>query len=153
MLLLDTPTLAHIPDLLAGFADGGPFAKYHQVGSKDYVLKVVYHLCGDDVLEDERYKSFMNQFGPDVHVSGVVASVARILTTVQHLIASRKHLPDPVTFTSAAYSQLRLNQLDPTLFPLPEFTLDAEKSLQGTLITTTPALRVPSPTYESMKRL
>jgi hypothetical protein len=26
-------------------------------------------MCGDGILEDERYKAFMNGFGPDVHVS------------------------------------------------------------------------------------
>lgn len=150
MLLLDTPTLAHIPGLLSGFADGGPFAKYQQVDSKDHVVRVVYHLCGDDVLEDERYKVFMNQFGPDVHVSEMVASTSSILKAAQHLVASRKHLPDPVTFTSAAYSQLRLNQLDPTIFPLPKFTLNAAKPLQGTLITIS-ALPSTNPTYESTK--
>ncbi|KAL4068530.1 hypothetical protein V8B97DRAFT_2024779 [Scleroderma yunnanense] len=114
VLLFDTPTLAHIPGLLAGFADDGPFAKYWQIDSKDHVVRVVYHLCGDDVLEDERYKIFMNQFGPDVH----------------HLVASRRHLSDPVTFTSAAYCQLRLNQLDSNIFPLPKFSMNAERPLR-----------------------
>ena len=150
MLILDTPTLAHISGLLSGFADGGPFAKYWQVDSKDHVVRVVYHLCGDDVLEDERYKVFMNWFGPDVHVSEMVASMTPILKSAQHLVSSRKHLPDPVTFTSAAYSQLRLNQLDPAIFPLPKFTLDAVKPLRGTLITTS-ALPVTNLTYESTK--
>lgn len=115
VLLLDTPTLAHIPSLLAGFADDGPFSKYRQLNSKDHVVRVIHHLCGDGVLEDERYRSFMNEFGPDVH----------------HLVASRRYLPDPVTFTSAAYSQLRLNQLDSDVFPVPKFTLSAERPLEG----------------------
>ncbi|KAI6104184.1 hypothetical protein F5141DRAFT_1189708 [Pisolithus sp. B1] len=115
VLLLDTPTLAHIPDLLAGFADGGPFAKYRQPESKDHDVRVIHHLCGDGVLEDERYRALMNEFGPDVH----------------HVVASRRYLPDPVTFTSAAYSQLRLNQLDSDIFPTPKFTLGAQKSLEG----------------------
>ncbi|KAG6330075.1 hypothetical protein ID866_9015 [Astraeus odoratus] len=120
ILVLDTPTVAHIPHLLAGFVGCGPFAKYCEVESKDHIVRVVYHLCGDGVLEDERYKAFMNEFGPEVH----------------HLVASRRHLPDPVTFTSAAYSQLRLNQLDPNVFPLPKFSLTSEKSLQGMVIMT-----------------
>ncbi|KAI6012153.1 hypothetical protein BKA83DRAFT_4370844 [Pisolithus microcarpus] len=115
VLLLDIPTLAHIPSLLAGFADGGPFAKYRQLNSKDHDVRVIHHLCGDGVLEDERYRALMNEFGPDVH----------------HLVASRRYLPDPVTFTSAAYSQLRLKQLDSDIFPTPKFTLSAEKALEG----------------------
>ncbi|KAI6010112.1 hypothetical protein EDC04DRAFT_3072447 [Pisolithus marmoratus] len=115
VLLLDTPTLAHIPSLLAGFADGGPFAKYRKLKSEDHIVRVIHHLCGDGVLEDERYRAFMNEFGPDVH----------------HLVASRRYLPDPVTFTSAAYSQLRLNQLDADIFPIPKFTTSAEMSLEA----------------------
>lgn len=36
--------------------------------SDDVKLRAIYHLCGDLVLEDDRYKAFMNAFCPDVHV-------------------------------------------------------------------------------------
>ena len=36
--------------------------------SDDVELRAIYHLCGDGVLEDEAYKTFMNAFCPDVHV-------------------------------------------------------------------------------------
>ena len=42
----------------------------------------------------------------------------------QHLVASREHGADPVTFTSAAFNQLKFNQLDPEVFPLPKFSLE-----------------------------
>jgi hypothetical protein len=32
-------------------------------------MRTVFHLCGEGVLEDDRYKTFMSEFGPDVHVS------------------------------------------------------------------------------------
>ena len=32
-------------------------------------MHAVYHLCGEDVLEDERYKEFMNGFSDETHVS------------------------------------------------------------------------------------
>lgn len=38
------------------------------VESSDYVVRVIFHMCGDGVLEDERYKAFMRGFGPDVRV-------------------------------------------------------------------------------------
>ncbi|KAF9239242.1 hypothetical protein BU15DRAFT_88045 [Melanogaster broomeanus] len=113
VLLLDTPTLAHIPGLLSGFADSAPFARYlwkYAEGSKEHVVRAIFHLCGEDVLEDEHYKSFMNDFGPEVH----------------HIVSSRRHLPNPITFTSAAYSQLRLNQLDPDIFPVQKFSHNME---------------------------
>ena len=34
----------------------------------DLELRAIYHLCGDGVLEDPRYKDFLNGFGPHVHV-------------------------------------------------------------------------------------
>ncbi|KAH7882444.1 hypothetical protein F5I97DRAFT_1961874 [Phlebopus sp. FC_14] len=116
VLILDTPTLEHIPGLLSGFFNSGPFAKYRwkeSSGPDDHIVRAVFHLCGDGVLEDDQYKSFMNEFGPETH----------------HIIASRKHLPNPVSFTSVAYSQLRLNQLDPDIFPIHKFACKAEKNL------------------------
>ncbi|KAF9220720.1 hypothetical protein BS17DRAFT_797508 [Gyrodon lividus] len=128
ILVFDTPTLAHIPGLLLGFADSAPFARYlwkYAEGSKEHVVRAVFHLCGEDVLEDERYKSFMNGFGPEA----------------QHIVASRRHLPNPITFTSATYSQLRLNQLDPDIFPVQKFSCNVEKAISdvcGLPASTTP---------------
>ncbi|KIJ61498.1 hypothetical protein HYDPIDRAFT_31363 [Hydnomerulius pinastri MD-312] len=124
VLLLDAPTVAHIPGLLSGIADSGPFAKYrwkNSEGSKDHVVRAIFHLCGEDVLEDVRYKSFMNEFGPDVH----------------HIVASRKYVSNPITFTSAAHSQLRLNHLDPEIFPKPQSS-QARTDVPGLPVNTIP---------------
>ena len=80
---------------------------------KDYAVHVIYHLLGPNVLEDERYKAFMNGFSDDT----------------QHLISSPDHNPDPLTFTSAGLSQLRLNQLDPEMFPLLYYNTTPRKEL------------------------
>jgi ribonuclease Z len=69
-------------------------------------------------LEDERYKSFMDGFGDDT----------------QHLISSPDHNPDPLTFTSAGLSQLRLNQLDSEMFPLPYYRAAPRKDLSSALL-------------------
>lgn len=71
VLLFDTPTLAYIPALLSGFVDTGHFAKYlwkRAKDSKQHQVRAIFHLCGEGVLEDERYKTFMDSFGPEVHV-------------------------------------------------------------------------------------
>ncbi|GLB41597.1 putative tRNase Z endonuclease [Lyophyllum shimeji] len=118
LLILDIPTTMHIPALLSSF-EGSPFyAKFRSQrpeANNEYSVRSVFHLCGKGVLEDERYIAFMDGFAPNVH----------------HLIASREHSPDPVTFTSAAFNQLRMNQLDPEIFPLPKFSLSAKKSLES----------------------
>jgi ribonuclease Z len=48
---------------------------------------------------------------------------------IQHLVASREHGADPVTFTSASLNQLRLNQLDSEIFPIPNLKLEAKKDI------------------------
>jgi hypothetical protein len=63
--------LAHIPALLSSFVDSDYFAKYlwkHAKDSKQHKVRAVFHLCGDRVLEDEHYKRFMDDLGPEVHV-------------------------------------------------------------------------------------
>ena len=55
-----------------------------------------------------------------------------LLNVLQHLIASREYCPDPVTFTSAAFNQLRLNQLDERIFTIPKFSLQPPKDISGT---------------------
>jgi hypothetical protein len=50
----------------------------------------------------------------------------------QHIVASRKHSNNPVTFTSAAYNLLRLNQLDGDVFKVPHYDLTSEVNLKGT---------------------
>jgi hypothetical protein len=53
------------------------------------------------------------------------------LSIVQHVVSSPEHNTDPVTFTSAAFNQLRLNQLDPDIFPIPKFSLIHPKSIES----------------------
>ena len=55
----------------------------------------------------------------------------KLLFFLQHIVASRKHCPDPVTFTNAAFNQLQFNRLDPNLFPIPQFSLKAHRPLEN----------------------
>lgn len=127
VLILDTPSTAHITSLIKGF-ESGAFSKYWGKGpeKKDHALRVVFHLCGNDVFENERYKGFMKRFEGDVH----------------HIVASREYAPDPITFTSAAFNQLRLNHLDSNIFPVPKYSVEAKKTIDTTdLSSTTDCMR------------
>ncbi|KAF9478239.1 hypothetical protein BDN70DRAFT_58947 [Pholiota conissans] len=120
ILVLDVPTPDHIPSLVTAFKTS-PF--YYQFWSEDpaslslkdpeTLLRITYQTCGQGVLEDERYKAFLCGFGPHVH----------------HMVASREHCPDPVTFTSMSQNQLRLNKLDEKIFPVPKYSLVPKKDI------------------------
>ncbi|KDR80789.1 hypothetical protein GALMADRAFT_153220 [Galerina marginata CBS 339.88] len=114
IVILDVPSVAHIPALVASFRDSEFYRKfwsedpsYFNSPDPEYTLRLAYHMCGEGVLENESYKAFMNGFGPAVH----------------HIISSREHCPDPITFTSAAYNQLRMSKLDDKIFHMPKYSL------------------------------
>ena len=119
VIILDVPTPDHIESLASAFAT--PAYSHFRVKKpthrNDYAVHVIYHLLGSNVLEDERYKSFMNGFSDDT----------------QHLICSPDHNPDRLTFTYAGLSQLSLNQLDSEMFPLPHHRATPRKDLSCTL--------------------
>ncbi|KAI9511638.1 hypothetical protein F5148DRAFT_993525 [Russula earlei] len=117
VIILDVPTPDHIDSLVSAFDTPAysPFRMKTPASRKDYVVHVIYHLLGSNVLEDERYKAFMNGFSDDV----------------QHLISSPDHNSDPLTFTSAGLSQLRLSQLDSEMFPLPHYNTTPRKELSS----------------------
>ncbi|KAK2462756.1 hypothetical protein APHAL10511_005274 [Amanita phalloides] len=118
ILILDIPSPAHISSLLSSFDDPF-FAKFKSRNQKikqEHVVRSVFHILGEGVLEDERYVQFMKSFEEDDDA-------------VHHLIASREHCSDPVTFTSAAFNQLRLNQLDERMFTIPKICLQPAKDI------------------------
>ncbi|KAI0317320.1 hypothetical protein OF83DRAFT_1083676 [Amylostereum chailletii] len=116
VIVLDVPTPDHIESLSSTFST--PFYAEFRSKTEDvekrYNVHLIYHLLGKGVLEDERYRDFMCGFADNVH----------------HLVAAPEFCPDPVTFTSAAFSQLRLNQLDPEFFPPIHFNTSPTKSLE-----------------------
>lgn len=76
ILILDVPSVDHIPSLIASFTSSDFYLRFWSQdptvsGHKesDAVLRVAYHMCGEGVLEDQRYKAFMRGFGSVVHVS------------------------------------------------------------------------------------
>ena len=115
VMILDVPTPDHIESLVSAFTAPAysNFRVKHPDSRKDFTVHVIYHLLGSGILEDERYKSFMGGFSDDT----------------QHIICSPDHNPNPLTFTSAGLSQLRLNQLDPEMFPLPHYNTIPQNEL------------------------
>ncbi|THH10213.1 hypothetical protein EW146_g8446 [Bondarzewia mesenterica] len=113
VIVLDVPSPDHVPSLASSFNTPfySVFRSKAQEDAKKYNVHAIYHLLGDGVLEDERYKAFMNGFADHTH----------------HLVASRQHGNDPLTFTSAGLSQLRLNRLDPEVFSLPKYQVAQKK--------------------------
>lgn len=74
----------------------------------------------------------MRGFSSGTHVSKDRCSHSTSnMSFSQHLISSREHNSDPVTFTNAACNQLRLNQLDEDMFPIPKYSLNPSKQLKG----------------------
>ena len=71
MIILDIPTVEHIPAVISAFTESDFYAKFRSRKAEDrveYLTNVVYHLCGPDVIEDSRYQAFMRGFSSSVNV-------------------------------------------------------------------------------------
>ncbi|KAF5351284.1 hypothetical protein D9758_007983 [Tetrapyrgos nigripes] len=118
VIIADVPTPGHIPSLVSSFSGSPFYSKFRSnrpEDLQDHVVRVIYHICGEGVLEDERYLDFMRGFGPQVH----------------HVVASKEYCSNPVTFTSAAFHQLRLSKLDPDIFVIPKYSLTPKKDIKA----------------------
>ncbi|KAJ6561082.1 hypothetical protein DFH09DRAFT_1035940 [Mycena vulgaris] len=116
VLVLDVPSPAYIPSLISSFDKSPFYAKLRSTRAPDlaeFVVRSVFHICGEGVLEDTRYIQFMNGFPSTTH----------------HMISAPEYGRDPVTFTTAAFNQLRLHQLDAEMFPIPHYSLEPKKNL------------------------
>ncbi|TBU28507.1 hypothetical protein BD311DRAFT_722416 [Dichomitus squalens] len=116
IIILDVPTSAYIPSLMASFADSPFFSQYRskeETARRQHPVYAVYHMCSTDVLEDERYKSFMNGFSDETY----------------HIVSSREHTPNRISFTRSALVQAKLNQLDADMFPIPQYELAPQRDL------------------------
>ncbi|KZV65463.1 Metallo-hydrolase/oxidoreductase [Peniophora sp. CONT] len=115
VIVLDVPTPEHISSLFAAFET--PFYASLRSRNEDdwkkHKARVVYHILGPGVLEHPRYKEFMRGFAEHT----------------QHILSAPEVAPNPATFVSASFSQLRLGQLDEQMFPLTKYTLNVPKSL------------------------
>ncbi|KDQ10344.1 hypothetical protein BOTBODRAFT_115899 [Botryobasidium botryosum FD-172 SS1] len=106
-LFVDCPSPSYIPGAVK---DALPDLSSHP---ERIVINLVIHRVGPGVIEDKRYRDWMNTFDPNVH----------------HLIASETYCPNRVSHTSSAYAQLRLAELDPEIFRVPAYSLTPSASL------------------------
>ncbi|KAJ7102976.1 hypothetical protein C8R43DRAFT_230388 [Mycena crocata] len=116
VIILDVPSPTYIPSLISSFETSPFYAKLRSTRPEDlaeFAVRTVVHMCGDGVLEDARYIQFMNGFPPTAH----------------HVISAPEYGLDKVTFTTAAFNQLRLHQLDAEMFPIPHYSLEPKKQL------------------------
>jgi ribonuclease Z len=70
-IILDIPTVAHIPAVVSAFTKSDFYAKFRSRKSEDrieYLTNVVYHLCGPGVIEDLRYQAFVRGFNSQANV-------------------------------------------------------------------------------------
>lgn len=69
-MVFDVPTRAHISSLASAFEEAAFYKQFLAAEhGKEYIVHSVYHLCGQGVLEDTRYKALLAKFHPDVNVS------------------------------------------------------------------------------------
>lgn len=89
-------------------------------------LKVVFYWLGAGVVDDPAFVELAKSFGD-----------------VRHIIACPELSPNRITFGPATLNQLRLARLDPTVFPLPSYTLGRGRALPLGAEVWSQALRIP----------
>ncbi|KAF6761776.1 tRNA processing endoribonuclease [Ephemerocybe angulata] len=118
VIVLDVPSKQYIPNLLKALQNDNDsvlskLRSKNPEDKKEMLVQSIFHMVDKGVLDDPRYVEFMHDFGDNV----------------QHIIGSREYCPNPVTFTSAAANQLRLNKLDDAMFPLPQYRMEPHRKL------------------------
>jgi ribonuclease Z len=95
-MIADCPSIDYIPEFTTKV-------------SKEAILKdgqdmtLIVHSAGEGVLEDERYKEWICQFGEKTH----------------HIILSPDYCNHDYTFHATARNQIRLAAMDPKIFIPP----------------------------------
>ena len=108
VIIADINTPDQIPQLMTEFTDSPFYRQFRSTRKEDieqYSVSAVYHLCGEEVLEDARYKEFMNGF-PDTlpeetvrqpGVFGPVVAPPPDASTTEQLIARCGRQPRQVS--------------------------------------------------------
>ena len=72
VIIVDVASPDQIPQLMAHFTESPFYSRFRskrQEDQQECITSVVHHLCGEGILEDERYKEFMDGFPESVQVS------------------------------------------------------------------------------------
>lgn len=106
------PSAAYIDDLLSNDV-ATAFAPYTAESNRDaaqeqsHTPHAIVHAVPLDVLNDTRYQSWMQSFGPDCN----------------HIIANADVCANKLMFPSSATIPLRLSKLDDVMFKVPQYQL------------------------------
>ncbi|KAI8920004.1 beta-lactamase-like protein [Powellomyces hirtus] len=106
-LILDVPNTAYIASLVAA-------TEFQSLYNAKDPVRCIVHILGDDILENPRYRDWMNKFG----------------AKTQHLVVSRRHNPSDICFLGAGEFVSKVHQLDKIMFPLPHYTQTPERNLK-----------------------
>lgn len=71
IIILDIPTPSHIASLVDSFERSSFYRKLrsnHPDDLAEVSVRSVFHICGEGVLEDERYGAFMRGFSSETEV-------------------------------------------------------------------------------------
>lgn len=90
---------------LEGLVSHEAFQPYQgEDGQREHDVRTVVHEVSKEVWEDERYQEWVARFGE----------------ATQHLVVE-KNRAGPIHFDASAWQCLRLNLIDPSMFPVPHF--------------------------------
>ncbi|CAG8642002.1 17230_t:CDS:10, partial [Cetraspora pellucida] len=109
-IVIDVPSTSYIPSICAS----PEFATY-QTDNKDLQPRIIIHMLGDGVLENEKYQIWMKKFGPNT----------------EHVIVNEQYCPQRIIFDSIAESQLKLSKIDENRFRVPYYSNQPEKLLDS----------------------
>ncbi|KAI7908336.1 beta-lactamase-like protein [Cokeromyces recurvatus] len=107
-IVVDCPSVSYIDGLI----NSPKFEAFKKEGQ--YKVNVMIHYVGNDVLQDERYKEWLNSFDE----------------STDHIFGSTELCAQTVQFTSHALSQVKLSMLNKDIFPIPKYSNIPELPLE-----------------------
>ncbi|KAI9249682.1 beta-lactamase-like protein [Phascolomyces articulosus] len=109
-MIIDCPNQTYLNNLIHSDA----FKRYQQTKEKGDQPCTIIHLIGQDVLDDKRYRDWMNLFSP----------------TTEHIISTQEICAQTILYKSHAHGQVKLSKLDDQIFPVPHYSNTATRTLK-----------------------
>lgn len=90
VIILDVPMIEMIPSVIHSFDSAyKPFRSIDPSDMEKHTVRVVYHLLGEGVLQDERYIDFMKGFPATTEVIANLRLLIDLLSRRRRIIARR----------------------------------------------------------------
>ncbi|KAI7875046.1 hypothetical protein K492DRAFT_153101 [Lichtheimia hyalospora FSU 10163] len=105
-MVVDCPNVRYLDNLISS----PEFAQYQTTNQPGAMI----HMIGQDVLDNPRYRAWMNSFGPET----------------QHVISTTDICAQSVLYESHAFGQFKLSHLDREIFPVPKYSNTPRKKLE-----------------------